>query len=68
VSRILSLEIARYVFSPDTEFLRRARDDEAIRTATGILAGARTQREVLAHAEARTRGTHAATTADSTAR
>ena len=68
VSRILAWEIARYVFSPDMEFLRRAREDDAIRTATAILAGARTQREVLARAEARSRATHATTTADSAAR
>ncbi len=68
VSRILSLEIARYVFSPDTEFLRRARDDEAIRIATDIIAGARTQREVLARAEARSRAMHVSTSPDSAPR
>jgi carboxyl-terminal processing protease len=53
VTRVLEREIARYVFSPEAEFLRRARDDEAIRTATEILAGARDQRVVFERAEGR---------------
>jgi carboxyl-terminal processing protease len=61
VSRLLELEIARYVFSPDAEFLRRARDDEMIRIATEIIAGARDQRDALARAEARARALHAST-------
>jgi carboxyl-terminal processing protease len=68
VTRVLERDIARYVFSPDAEFLRRARDDEAIRIATDIVAGARDQRDVLTRAEARARALHASAKPDSSAR
>jgi carboxyl-terminal processing protease len=66
VSRALEREIARYVFSPDVEFLRRAREDEVIRAATEIIMGARDPRDALARAEARARALHASTGPDST--
>ena len=65
VTRVLEREIARYVFSRDVEFLRIARDDEAIRVATEILAGARDQRTVLARAEARARSARASRSPES---
>ena len=65
VTRTLEREIARYVFSPDVEFLRRARDDEMIRAAIDLLAGADDQRTVLARAEARARAMRSSTSADS---
>jgi carboxyl-terminal processing protease len=68
VRRVLEREIARYVFSPELEFLRRARDDEAIRIATEIVAGARAPRDVVRRAEARARALVASAPSDSTAR
>jgi carboxyl-terminal processing protease len=68
VSRVLEREIARYVFSPETEFLRRARTDEAIQVATDIVAGARDQSDVLERAEARAAAMHASARPDSARR
>jgi carboxyl-terminal processing protease len=68
VRRVLGREIARYVFSPEVEFLRRARDDEAIMTAIDIVAGARDQRDVVRRAEARARASVATARPDSSAR
>ena len=65
VTRALEREIARYVFSPDVEFLRRARDDESIRAAIELLVGARDQRTVLQRAEGRARSMRASIPADS---
>lgn len=55
VSRLLGYEIARYVFGRQGEFLRRVRDDEAIRTAVELLAGAGTQGAVFDRAAAAAR-------------
>jgi carboxyl-terminal processing protease len=68
VRRVLEREIARYVFSPEVEFLRRARDDEAITIATDILAGSRDQRDVVRHAETRARASVATARPDSSPR
>ena len=68
VTRVLERDIARYVFSPDAEFLRRARDDETIRVATDIVAGARNQRDVLERAATRARTLQATARRDSSAR
>jgi carboxyl-terminal processing protease len=68
VRRVLEREIARYVFSPEVEFLRRARDDEAIRIATEIVAGARDYRDVVRRAEARARALVASARPDTAAR
>ena len=68
VTRVLEREIARYVFSPEAEFLRRARSDEAIRVATDLVAGARDQRDVLRRAETRARALQATARPDSSAR
>ena len=68
VRRVLEREIARYVFSPEVEFLRRARDDAAIITAIDIVAGARDQRDVVRRAEARARASVATARPDSSAR
>jgi carboxyl-terminal processing protease len=53
VDRLLVYEIARFVFGPDAEFARRARYDEAVRTAVQIASGARSQEEVLTRAAER---------------
>lgn len=47
VSRLLGYEIARYVFGRRGEFLRRVRDDDAIRKAVELLAGAPSQGAVF---------------------
>lgn len=52
VSRALGYEIARYVFGRKGEFLRRAQNDETVRTALALLAGAKDQRTVLDRAAA----------------
>ena len=51
VSRVLGYEVARYVFGRKGEFLRRARSDETVRTAVGLLAGAANQRTVFQRVE-----------------
>lgn len=52
VSRLLSYEIARYVFGPEAEFQRRAADDAVIAGALRAIAGARDAADVVAKAEA----------------
>jgi len=47
VARLLSYEIARYVFGTNAEFQRKALDDKALNTVERLLNGARTQTEVL---------------------
>ena len=68
VSRLLGSEITRYVFGPDAEFLRSSREDPAIRAAIEIAAGARTQGDVIARAEARAKQTVAADSLTTTRR
>jgi carboxyl-terminal processing protease len=53
VSRLLSYEIARYVFGADEEFRRRAADDRALQEAQRLLVGVRSQRDVFARAAQR---------------
>jgi carboxyl-terminal processing protease len=47
VSRLLSYEIARFVFGPEVEFRRRANDDRALLEAVRIAGGARSPRDPL---------------------
>jgi hypothetical protein len=47
VSRLLSYEIARFVFGPEVEFRRRANDDRALLEAVRIASGARSPRDPL---------------------
>ncbi len=63
VDRLLTYEIARFVFGPDAEFARRARYDEAVRTALQIASGARSQEEVLTRAAERQKALERAGTA-----
>jgi carboxyl-terminal processing protease len=53
VDRVLSYEIARYVFGQGAEFLRAARNDEVIATALQLLAGNPTQTDLLRRAAMR---------------
>ena len=53
VDRLLSYEIARYVFGPGAEFLRVARNDDVIATALDLLAGAPSQADLLRRAASR---------------
>jgi carboxyl-terminal processing protease len=48
VSRSLELDVARYVFGPDAEFRRVARDDRVLQAALDLAAGARSQARLLA--------------------
>jgi carboxyl-terminal processing protease len=47
VSRLLSYDIARFVFGPEVEFRRRANDDSALLEAVRIARGARSPRDPL---------------------
>lgn len=53
VRQLLTYDIARYVFGPETEFKRRVAGDRAIATALEIGAGATSQKALLDRAEAR---------------
>jgi carboxyl-terminal processing protease len=53
VDRLLSYEIARYVFGTGAEFLRVARNDEVIATALDLLTGTPTQADLLRRAATR---------------
>ena len=53
VRRRLGVEIARYVFGAEAEFLRVAQTDAAIQAAVELARGARTQRELFERAEQR---------------
>jgi carboxyl-terminal processing protease len=53
VDRLLSYEVARYVFGTQAEFRRVARDDETVAVALDLLSGEPTQAEVLRRAAAR---------------
>ena len=53
VDRLLTYEIARYVFGTGTEFLRIARNDEVIAASLDLLAGAPSQGDLLRRAAAR---------------
>ena len=53
VRRRLGVEIARYVFGADAEFLRVAQTDSAIQAALDLARGVRTQRELFERAEQR---------------
>ena len=51
VSRVLSYEIARYVFGPEAEFRRRAADDAVIVAALSAITGAQSARDLVQRAE-----------------
>jgi carboxyl-terminal processing protease len=51
ISRLLSYEVARYVFGADAQAQRKAADDKVLIAAQGLLAGAKSQAEVLERAE-----------------
>ncbi|MEO8575978.1 MAG: S41 family peptidase [Gemmatimonadales bacterium] len=53
VRQLLTYDIARYVFGPESEFKRRVESDRAIATALEIATGAATQKALLERAEAR---------------
>ncbi|MBX6330821.1 MAG: S41 family peptidase [Gemmatimonadaceae bacterium] len=53
VDRLLGYEITRYVFGADAEFRRKLRDDRVVAAALDLVAGASTERDVLARAAAR---------------
>lgn len=53
VDRVLTLEIARYVFGGDAEFRRGVKDDPAIQVALELLREAGSQRELLERATKR---------------
>ncbi len=61
VSRVISFDIARYVFGSDAEFRRRASVDKALQKALDLAHGAKSEQDLLKKATA-----HAAAT-DSTA-
>ncbi|MEO8580309.1 MAG: S41 family peptidase [Gemmatimonadales bacterium] len=61
VSRVISFDIARYIFGSDAEFRRRASVDKALQRALDLAHGARSEKDLLKKAAA-----HAAA-ADSTA-
>lgn len=56
VDRLLGYEIARYVFGERAEYARRLRDDEMVAATARMIAGARTQAELLARGAAAQRG------------
>jgi len=68
VDRLLTYEIARFVFGPDAEFARRARHDETVQTAVQLASGARSQAEVLTRAAERQKALERAGKATSPAR
>src|SRR5918911_1510221 len=53
VDKLLGYEIARYLFGPEAEFQRQARDDRVIATALELAAGAPTQHDLLTRAAER---------------
>ena len=53
VRQLLTYDIARYVFGPETEFKRRVASDRAIATALEIATGATSQKALLDRAEKR---------------
>lgn len=53
VRQLLTYDIARYVFGPESEFKRRVANDRAIATALEIATGAASQKALLDRAEAR---------------
>ncbi|HJQ11086.1 MAG TPA: S41 family peptidase [Gemmatimonadaceae bacterium] len=52
VERLLSYEIARYVFGSDAEFRRRAAQDKILQKALGLARGARSEQDLLRRATA----------------
>jgi carboxyl-terminal processing protease len=50
VRRLLSYEIARYVFGVNAEFQRKSTDDKMLIAAQRLLSGAKTQQDVFARA------------------
>jgi hypothetical protein len=53
VTRLLTYEIARYVFGVQAELRRRLEEDRVVQTARELLGGDVTQRTVLERASAR---------------
>ena len=50
IARLLTYEVARYVFGPEVEFLRRARNDDAVQAAVRIVKGAESQQALFERA------------------
>jgi carboxyl-terminal processing protease len=50
ITRLLTYEVARYVFGPEVEFLRRARNDDVVQTAVRIVKGAESQQALFERA------------------
>ena len=50
ITRLLTYEVARYVFGPEVEFLRRARNDDVVQTAVRIVKGAPSQQAIFERA------------------
>jgi carboxyl-terminal processing protease len=51
IARSLGYEMTRVAFGPDAEFLRRAQDDQALQSASRLLQGSRTPRDVFSKLE-----------------
>jgi carboxyl-terminal processing protease len=50
ITRLLTYEVARYVFGPEVEFLRRARNDDVVQTAVRLVKGAPDQQALFERA------------------
>ena len=50
ITRLLTYEVARYVYGPEVEFLRRARNDDVVQTAVRIVKGAPSQQAIFERA------------------
>jgi carboxyl-terminal processing protease len=59
IARSLGYEMTRVAFGPDAEFLRRAQDDQALQTASRLLQGSRTPRDVFSRLEQKAVEVHA---------
>jgi carboxyl-terminal processing protease len=51
IARSLGYEMTRVAFGPDAEFMRRAQDDAALQSASRLLQGSRTPRDVFSKLE-----------------
>ncbi|HEX6060395.1 MAG TPA: S41 family peptidase [Gemmatimonadaceae bacterium] len=51
ITRLLTYEVARYVFGPEVEFLRRARSDDVVQTAVRLVKGAPSQQALFERAQ-----------------
>jgi carboxyl-terminal processing protease len=53
MDKLLGYEIERYLFGPEAEFQRQARDDRVVAAALELAAGARSEHDLLARASER---------------